>query len=295
MRFKCHAKVNGHVPSKLPKIMHRTTSQPGLGSLTVQPGLMDWVTPWKWNFCFPNIEHMFKPAASSVSISARNTAAVWEIRKSWAAWPISVTPRAPQGEALTCSPSCVPYCIEAFILTLHKDSVGWPWNAVTYLRWLPGQITADLTHPDISEGSLCPAFAAAPLPPSLPACMPCTAFTLQLWHTRCIFGGLELAASYFSQHPQSFPRRPGLTSVLSVQHFNLLKNQTVLLGWEGGPAHRCTNTYHATHVTVTQLKKCLQWGTSLKGLFFFSIIHDIFKLLNFFFFFYQPKYMGGKY
>lgn len=45
---------------------------------------------------------------------------------------------------------------------------------VTYFRWLPGQIAADVPHPDISEGSLRLAFAAAPLPsppPLLPAYM----------------------------------------------------------------------------------------------------------------------------
>lgn len=93
------------------------------------------------------------------------------------------------------------------------------------------------------------------------------------------FWWLGITFLFFQSTPQSCPRHSGLTSLQSFPLFNLLKNQTVLLCWEGGPPQWCTNTYHAIHVMVTQLKKCLVWCKSQRS-HIFSIIHDIFKLLN---------------
>lgn len=93
-------------------------------------------------------------------------------------------------------------------------------------------------------------------------------------------------------HP-SCPHPGNLTSVPSILLFNLLKNKTVLLGREGGPPQRCTNTYHAIHATVMQLQKCLQCGASLKGHLFFRI-HGIFRLLKQMSFFINQKKKQAK-
>lgn len=65
-----------------------------------------------------------------------------------------------------------PVNISVYIPTLPKQFCRVNMKCtVTYLRWLPGQITADVTHPDIAEGSMRLALAAAPLPSSPPPCM----------------------------------------------------------------------------------------------------------------------------
>lgn len=136
---------------------------PSLGLVILTFGLVWWFAVGQSNTMenetfASQIVSTFEPAASCVSISARNTAAVWRIRKSWAAWPASLTPRHHRGK-------CWPVNISVFIPPLPKQFCRVNKKCtVTYLRWLAGQITADVTHPDISEGSLRLALAAAPLP-----------------------------------------------------------------------------------------------------------------------------------
>lgn len=155
---------------------------------------------------------------------------------------------------------------------------------VTYFRWLPGQIAADVPHPDISEGSLRLAFAAAPLPSPPPrlhvghvqpsSCSYSTqALMLHFWWVGITF-------LFFQLTPQSCPRHSGLTSLQSFPLFNLFKKKNQLFCCAGREVHPSgAQTYHAIHVMVMQLKKCLVLCKSQRS-HIFSIIHDIFKLLN---------------
>lgn len=136
--------------------------------------------------------------------------------------------------------------------------------ADTYLRFLPGQ-TADVSHPDITEVSIRLAFASQ-LPP--PFCTwehvghvqtsPC-GYGAHV-STFCIFGGLDFSLVSVSAPVSSSPRTFDLNAVFH----SAICWKSRLFCWAGREVH----TYHAIHVTVMQLKKCLrnaQCGTSLKG------------------------------
>lgn len=137
-------------------------------------------------------QHMFKPAVSSASVQETRQLSE-RSEKAEPPDPLSSHPEHHRGVCWPVLRHACWFVCKCFFQPRLKSSVRWTLNVVTYLRWLPGQIAADVPHPDI-----------APLPP----CRPRTAFTLQLWHTSANTAFLvarNLTASYFGRHPQ-WPR-----------------------------------------------------------------------------------------
>lgn len=173
----------------------------------------------KWKFHFTNSEHIFQPAVSSVRISARNTAAVRKIRKSWAIWPTELTPRASQGDLLTCSPSRVLHCIYIFIPTLPKQICMVKIRMHSYIFeiavWSNGRRCYTPRHfwgfTASGLGSCCPPLL---LPAYKSAIYSLHPAAMAHRHLMLHFGGLEASAILFQSTTQSFPYRTGLNLVL---------------------------------------------------------------------------------